>query len=131
MQEDLGKLVVRLSAGGLLLLHGVHKLLTGIAPIKAMVVAAHMPDLIAYGVYLGEIVGPILVILGLFSRIGGILIVINMLAAVALAGLGRLMMLDAMGGYALELETFYLAGGLAVALLGAGRLGLNIGGNWN
>jgi putative oxidoreductase len=131
MQDDLGKLVLRLSVGGLLLLHGVHKLLTGIAPIKAMVVAAHMPDLIAYGVYLGEIVGPILVILGLFSRIGGILIVINMLAAVALAGLGRLMMLDAMGGYALELETFYLAGGLAVALLGAGRLGLNIGGNWN
>lgn len=131
MQEDLGKLVVRLSVGGLLLLHGVHKLLTGIAPIKAMVVAAHMPDLIAYGVYLGEIVGPILVILGLFSRIGGILIVVNMLAAVALAGLGRLMMLDAMGGYALELETFYLAGGLAVALLGAGRLSLNIGGNWN
>ena len=67
MQEDVGKLVVRLGVGGLLLLHGVHKLLTGIAPIKALVVAAHLPDLIAYGVYLGEIAGPILVILGLFS----------------------------------------------------------------
>jgi putative oxidoreductase len=131
MQEDVGKLVVRLGAGGLLLLHGVHKLLTGIAPIKAMVVAAHLPDLIAYGVYLGEIAGPILVILGLFSRLGGLLIVINMLAAIALAGMASLFKLNAFGGYALELETFYLLGGLSVMLLGAGRLSLNIGGRWN
>jgi putative oxidoreductase len=131
MQEDLGKLVVRLGVGGLLLLHGVHKLLTGIAPIKAMVVAAHLPDLIAYGVYLGEIAGPVLVILGLFSRFGGLMIVINMLAAIALAGMASLFKLNAFGGYALELETFYLLGGLSVMLLGAGRLSLNIGGRWN
>ena|ERR1700759_2382170 len=131
MQEDLGKLVVRLGVGGLLLLHGIHKLLTGIAPIKAMVVGAHLPDLLAYGVYLGEIAGPILVILGLFSRIGGALIVINMLAAILLAGMASLFALNAFGGYALELETFYLLGGLSVLLLGAGRIGLNIGGRWN
>lgn len=131
MQEDVGKLVGRLSVGGLLLLHGVHKLLTGIAPIKTMVVGAHLPDLIAYGVYLGEIVGPVLVILGLFSRLGGVLIVLNMLVAIALAGMASLFKLNEFGGYALELETFYLLGGLSVALLGAGRLGLNIGGRWN
>ena len=131
MQEDFGKLVVRLAAGGLLLLHGVHKLLTGIGPIKALVVAAHMPDLIAYGVYLGEIVGPILIVLGIFSRIGGVLVVIDMIAAIVLAGMASLFKLNAFGGYALELETLFLAGGLAVALLGAGRLSLNVGGRWN
>ena len=131
MQEEIGKLVVRLGAGGLLLLHGVHKLLNGIAPIKELVVAAHLPDLIAYGVYLGEIAGPILVILGLFSRVGGVLIVINMLAAILLAGMAKILMLDAFGGYALELEMLFLLGGLSVVLLGAGRLSLNIGGRWN
>ncbi|SRR5258707_7252564 len=132
MQEDVGKLVGRLSVGGLLLLHGIHKLLNGIAPIKAMVVAHHLPDIVAYGVYMGEIVGPILVILGLFSRIGGILIVVNMIFAIVLAGaVASLAKLNPMGGYALELETFYLLGGLSVALLGAGRFGLNIGGRWN
>ncbi len=131
MQEDLGKLVVRLGVGGLLLLHGVHKLLTGIAPVKALVIAHHLPDVLAYGVYLGEIVGPVLVILGLFSRIGGLLIAANMIVAIALVGMGSLLALNAMGGYALELETFYLLGGVSVALLGAGRIGLNIGGNWN
>ncbi|HJW41715.1 MAG TPA: DoxX family protein [Rhizomicrobium sp.] len=131
MREDIGKLVGRLSVGGLLLLHGIHKLLTGIAPIKAMVVAHHLPDLVAYGVYMGEIVGPILVILGLFSRLGGVLIVIDMIAAIALAGMASIAKLNATGGYALELETFYLLGGLSVAMLGAGRIGLNIGGRWN
>jgi len=131
MQEDLGKLVVRLGVGGLLLFHGVHKLLTGIADVKAMVVAHHLPDVVAYGVYAGEIVGPVLVILGLFSRVGGLLIVANMIVAIALAGMAELLKLNAFGGYALELETFYLLGGLAVALLGAGKIGLNIGGDWN
>ncbi|HEX4303011.1 MAG TPA: DoxX family protein [Rhizomicrobium sp.] len=131
MLEDLGKLVVRLGVGGLLLLHGAHKLLTGIADVKPLVTAAHLPEFVAYGVYLGEIAGPILVILGLFSRVGGMLIVADMVAAIALAGAASLFQLNAFGGYALELETFYLLGGLSVALLGAGRLGFNLGGRWN
>jgi putative oxidoreductase len=131
MQEDVGKLVTRLGVGGLLLLHGVHKLLTGIAPIKAMVVAHHLPDLVAYGVYLGEIVGPILIILGLFARAGGVLIAINMAVAVVLAGMDSIGKLNGAGGYALELEILFLLGGLSVALLGSGRLGANIGGRWN
>jgi putative oxidoreductase len=131
MLEELGKLVGRLSVGGLLLLHGIHKLLNGIAPIKAMVADHHVPEMVGYGVYMGEIVGPILVILGVFSRIGGLLISINMIVAILLAGTGSLFMLKAEGGYALELEVFYLLGGASIVLLGAGRLGLGIGGRWN
>ena len=131
MQEELGKLVVRLTVGGLLLLHGIHKVLTGIADVKGMVVDHHLPDLLAYGVYLGEVVGPVLVILGIFSRAGGVLIAVNMIFAIALAGMGMLAQLNGFGGYALELEVFYLLGGVSVALLGAGRLSANIGGKWN
>ena len=129
MQEDLGKLVLRVTVGGLLLFHGMHKLLTGIAGIKAMVVAHGMPDALAYGVYLGEIVGPILVLLGVYARIGAGLIVINMILALVLSG-ANLMGLNAMGGYQIELEAFYLLGALSVALLGPGRLSLG-GGRWN
>jgi putative oxidoreductase len=131
MREDFGKLLGRLSVGGLLLLHGVHKLLNGIEPIKTMIGAHNAPQVLGYGVYLGEIVGPILVILGLFSRIGGLLITFNMIVAIVLAGMGSLLALNAQGGYALELEMFYLLGGLSVVLLGAGRIGVGIGGRWN
>lgn len=131
MQDDFGKLLVRLCVAGLLLLHGVHKLLNGIEPIKTMITAHNAPTILGYGVYLGEIVGPILVILGLFSRVGGLLITFNMIIAILLAGTGFLLMLNAQGGYALELELFYLLGGLSVVLLGAGRFGVGIGGRWN
>jgi putative oxidoreductase len=130
MQEDLGKLVLRVTVGALLLFHGVHKLMTGIEPISAMLAAHHLPAQLAYGVYVGEIIAPAMLVLGLFARIGAVLIVVNMIVAVALAGVGHIAQLGPMGGYAEELEMFYLFGALSVALLGAGRLSI-MGGRWN
>jgi putative oxidoreductase len=130
MQDDLGKLILRLTVAALLLFHGVHKMLTGIAPIEAMVVARHLPAALAYGVYIGEIIAPVMVILGLFARIGAVLIAINMIMAVVLAGLSSIAAFAPSGGYALELEAFYLFGALSIALLGAGRFSV-AGGRWN
>jgi putative oxidoreductase len=120
--NDLGKLVLRLTLGGLLLCHGVHKILTGIDPIRAMIGAHHLPDYLAFGVYVGEVLAPVLIILGLLSRIGGVLVVINMLVAILLVHTSMMIGLNDQGGYVLELQAFYLFGGLAVALLGAGRI---------
>lgn len=122
--DDFGKLVLRLTLGGLLLFHGVHKILTGIGPIGDMMTAHHLPAYLAYGVYAGEVLAPVLIILGLFSRIGGVLVMANMLVAILLVHTGMLTGLNAEGGYALELQMFYLFGGLAVALLGAGRISI-------
>jgi putative oxidoreductase len=120
--DDFGKLVLRLMLGGLLLFHGVNKILTGIDPIREMIGAHHLPEFLAYGVYAGEVVAPVLLILGLFARIGGALVVVNMIVAILLVHTGMLFGLDGTGGYALELQAFYLFSGLAVALLGAGRI---------
>ena len=130
--DSLGKLVLRLTVGGLLLMHGVHKLLDGIDPIKHMLAAHGLPDALGYGVYLGEVVGPILVILGLFSRVGGLLIVADLIVAVVLARMADLLVITSAGSYALETEVFLLFGGVAVILLGAGSLSLGGGnGRWN
>jgi putative oxidoreductase len=130
MQDDLGKLILRFTVGALLLLHGVHKMLTGIAPIEAMVVARHLPQALAYGVYAGEIIAPVMVMLGIFARVGAGLIVVNMIMAVVLAGMSSIAQLSPSGGYALELEAFYMLGALAIAFLGAGRFSI-AGGRWN
>jgi putative oxidoreductase len=135
MDEDFGKLVARLTVGVLLLFHGVHKVLNGIDPIKHMLAAQGWPDWLAYGVYLGEVVGPVLVILGLLSRVGGLMIVINMIVAVVLLVLNKevnLLALSPEGGYVLELEAFFLFSGLAIVLFGAGRLCVGgAQGRWN
>lgn len=124
MSDDFGKLIARLSVSVLLLFHGVHKLLNGIDPIKHLVTGHHLPAALAYGVYVGELAGPALVILGVFSRVGGAIIAFNMLVAIYLGEMSSLFALKPQGGYALETEIFYLIGGLCVVLSGAGRFSL-------
>ena len=119
--EDIGKLVLRLTLGILLILHGVAKILGGVGGISGMLQNLGLPGFFAYGVYIGEVLAPLLVILGLYARIGALIIVVNMLAALYLAHLGDLFLLDQGGGWKLELQGFFLFTALAVALIGPGR----------
>lgn len=128
MTDDIGKLVLRVSVALLILLHGIAKLQSGVDGIAGMLAGHGLPTFLAYGVYLGEVVGPVLVIIGLFTRVGALLMVGNMLVAIALAHMSELFSLDKMGGWALETQGLFLFGSIAIALLGAGRLsagGLN------
>ncbi|WP_417775864.1 DoxX family protein [Stutzerimonas xanthomarina] len=132
MTDDLGKLVLRVSLGVLILLHGLFKLQNGIDGIIGMLASHGLPALLAYGVYIGEVVGPALVIVGVFTRVGALLIAVNMLAAFGLAHLQELLSLGQMGGWALELQGMFLFGSIAVALLGAGRFSVGgTGGRYN
>jgi len=132
MTDDYGKLVLRVSVGVLILLHGISKLQNGVDGIVGMLDGHGLPAFLAYGVYLGEVIGPVLVILGVFTRIGALLIAGNMLVAIALAHMQELFSLGQMGGWALELQGMFLFGSIAVALLGAGRLSVGgTGGRYN
>jgi putative oxidoreductase len=123
--DDIGKLVLRLTLGILILLHGTAKLMHGIAPIEGMVTAMGMPGFVAYGVYAGEILGPLLLIIGFYARLGAALIALNMLFALALAHTGELTSLTKTGGWALELQGMFLFTAIALALTGPGRISVN------
>lgn len=130
--DDLGKLVLRLVLGILLLLHGVSKLTHGISGIEGMVAAHGLPAFLGSAVYIGEVVAPILMIIGMYTRLAGVLVVINMLVALALVHGGHFFGLGSSGGWRLELQGFYLFCGLAVALLGAGGYSVKgRSGKWN
>lgn len=123
--NDWGKLILRLALGVLILLHGLHKLRTGIGPITGMVTGAGLPAVLAYGVYVGEVVAPLLVIAGWYASIGAALIAVNMLFAFGLVHRADLLVLGPAGGWALELQGMFLFAALALALLGPGRHSLN------
>lgn len=123
--QDLGKLVLRLSLGLLVLLHGVVKITGGIGFITQVVQGAGLPGFFAYGVYIGEVVAPVLVILGLHARIGAAVIALNMLVAIFLVHTAELFALNQTGGWALELQGMFLFGAIAIALLGPGRFSVN------
>ena len=125
MANDLGKLVLRLTLGILMLLHGIAKITGGIGGIEKMVQGSGMPGFFAYGVYIGEVVAPILLILGLYARVGAAVIVVNMLFAILLAHRADLFLIGPAGGWALELQGFFLFTAVAVVLMGPGRYGIN------
>ncbi|MVW73178.1 MULTISPECIES: DoxX family protein [unclassified Bordetella] len=130
--DDTGKLIVRLSVGILVLMHGLFKLSSGVGGIAGMLSSHGLPSVLAYGAYVGEIVGPLLVILGLFSRLGALIIVVNMIFAILLAHMGQLTSLTGQGGWALELQGMFLFSALAVLFMGAGRFSLGgASGRWN
>ncbi len=130
--QDLGKAVLRIALGVLILLHGISKLIHGPGFVAQMVAQAGLPEAVAYGVYVGELVAPVLLILGIWTRLGGLIIAVNMLFAFGLVHMKDLTAMADTGGWALELQGMYLAGALTVALLGAGRYSIGgIAGRWN
>ena len=130
--EDWGKLLLRVVLGGLILLHGLAKIFSGPAYIVGLVEGTGLPAAIGYLVYVGEVIAPVLIIIGLWTRLAALVIAINMVVAIALVHTGELFMLSKTGGWALELQGMFLFTALAVALLGAGRLSVSGGhGRWN
>jgi len=121
--DAFGKLVIRLTVGVLILFHGVSKLLQpeSLGFIRAMLEGADLPTQLAYGVYVGEVIAPLMIVLGIYCRLGGLLVVVNMLFAIWLAHSAEIFTLSDHGGWALELQGFYLFTALALIFLGSGR----------
>lgn len=130
--EDLAKFLLRATLAILILFHGVAKLLNGIGFISELVAKFGLPPAFAYLVYVGEVIAPLLVLLGIWTRLGAFVIAANMVVAVLLVHTAELTALTKNGGWALELQAMFLVTALSVMLLGAGRYSIGgPGGRWN
>ena len=127
MSNNIAKLILRVSLGGLILLHGIFKLTHEIDPIKHIFIAHHIPEMLAYSIYLVELVGALFLIIGWQSRIWASLIAIEMLCAIYLTKLSAITHLSTNGAWSIEREVLFFALALAVALLGSGRFGVDRG----
>jgi len=122
--HSLGLLIIRLMVGCLMLFHGMAKIMhpDSLNFISGTLSSVGLPSFIAYGVYIGEVIAPLMIIAGIFSRYAGLVVVVNMAFALFLAHTGDVFMLTEHGGWRLELQAFYLFGALAIVLMGSGRL---------
>lgn len=121
---DLGKLVLRLTFGILLLFHGEFKVIHGVGWIATLLKAHGLPGFVAYGAYIGEIVAPIMIIIGLMTRPAAFVIAVNLVVATLLVKTGAIWGRTNVGAWALEGEALYLFGALAIMFLGAGKYAL-------
>lgn len=123
--DALGKLILRLVLGILILLHGLSKVTGGIGGLGGMLQGIGLPGELAWGVYLGEVVGPVMLIVGWYARLGAALIFVNMIFAIVLAHSDEIFVVTEQGGWALELQGMFLFTALALVFTGPGRLSLN------
>jgi putative oxidoreductase len=133
MWDDVGKLLLRLTVAGLLLFHGVSKMKSGVGWMAGPLAALNIPAFVAYGVFVGEVLAPILAIVGKFTRLAGLVIAFDLFMAIVLVLRNRIFSVNPQGGgWAIELEMFFLLGGVALFFLGSGRLSLSRGqGPWD
>jgi len=121
--EALGKLILRLTVGVLMLFHGVAKITNPatVDYIAGVLSGSGLPSILAYGVYVGEVIAPLMIIFGIYCRYGAMIIVINMVFAIMLMHMDDIFALTDHGGWGLELQGFYLCGALVIMFLGSGR----------
>ncbi|HHJ34549.1 MAG TPA: DoxX family protein [Gammaproteobacteria bacterium] len=122
LNPDAGRFILRVSVGGLMLFHGVAKVMHpgSLDFISGMLISNNLPELLAYGVFIGEVLAPLMVIVGYRARAGGLIMAINMLFALFLAHSGDFFSLTQHGGWAVELQMFYLLSAVSVIFLGSG-----------
>lgn len=122
--EDVGKLILRVALAILILLHGVAKITGGVGNIAGMLEKNGLPGALAYLVFVGEVIAPILLLIGAWTRLAALIVAGNMVVAIGLVHMAELFTLGKQGGWALELQGMFLFSAIALIFLGAGRYSL-------
>ena len=130
--DDLARLILRLTCGGILLFHGIFKVFVDIQHVKNLVTAAGLPAVVAYGSIIGECIAPIFVIIGFKTRLDSLVIAINMFMTIWVAHRDIALKLNDYGGWMIETNMLFMLTALAIFFTGAGRYSLSKGkGLWD
>jgi len=119
--EDVGKLLLRVLVAGLMLFHGVDKILHGPGHVMQDLAEHGMPVVLGYGVYIGEVVAPILILVGAWTRLAALVYAGSIAFATLQVHGADFLALKPTGAWAAELWVFYIVTPVVVALLGPGR----------
>jgi len=118
--SDIGILILRVAFGGLLLLHGINKVLHGVDNQAALLASNGIPGILIYFVYISGVVAPVLIILGLFTRLAALSIIVMMITILYVLPF-PIMALGDHGEWVIELQLLYLLIPAALFFIGAGR----------
>ena len=115
-----GILVLRLVLGGTFFLHGWAKVTHGIDIQTSILVANGIPGFFMYFVYVSEVLAPVLLVLGLFTRLCSLSVIVTMLTVFYVLP-GPFFALTSVGAWNKELQLLFLAIGVALFFMGPGR----------
>ncbi|WP_073169557.1 DoxX family protein [Tangfeifania diversioriginum] len=126
-----GLLILRLTLGVLMLFHGYTKIINGVEGIENTLIDKGLPGFIAYGVYVGEVIAPLMLIVGFRTRLAAFLFSFNMVVAAILAHPNDILALTDYGTWAIETLGLFLFGGLALVFMGGGKFAISSKSWWD
>lgn len=125
MLNDSAKLVLRVSIGILMLFHGIYKIINGVGGVEEMILSVGLPAFFGWGVFIGEILAPIMLIIGFKTKIAASLMAATMIVAIVLVSKGNLFAINSSGGWIIELPILYLIASINIIFIGAGKFSLD------
>jgi len=129
--SDTGILIIRIAVGVLLPFHGFSKLINGISWLGGLLSNVGLPSFIRYGVFIGEIIAPILLVIGYRTRIASLFVAFNMFMAVFLVHRHEIFTLKGSGGWAIELDALIFFSALALFFTGGGKYAASTKSIWD
>lgn len=119
---NLGLLSLRLGLGICLFMHGFAKVINGVGGVKGILTKAGLPEFMAYFAYVGEVLAPLMIIFGVFSRVGAVLVIGTSLTILyAYHGLANAFELASHGGFKAEILYLYIAMSICIIFNGSGK----------
>ena len=104
----------------------------GLDHIRVLLRTHGWPEFLRYGVYLGELIAPAMILVGLFVRIAALLIALTMLMSIYLFYGLNAFILDQYGALTSQVNIFFFFSSLSIFFLGAGNYSIYKGnGKWN
>ena len=118
---DKGLLILRIMFGVMILFHGWHKVRYGIDMPMARMASHGIPGFLMYFAYLSEVVAPVLIILGLFTRLSALALFATM-TVVMYIEIRTGISLNQFGALNIEVQILYWLTSAALFFTGPGRL---------
>ncbi|PZW42627.1 putative oxidoreductase [Mesonia algae] len=113
MNIDIGLLILSITVAGLMLFYGIAKL-NALDRIKSLLSANGFPEFMAYGVFITEIIAPLLI--GFRAKFASLVFFFGMLSAMFLTHAGELFSITKTGGVEIELILLYALGAVVFVL---------------
>jgi putative oxidoreductase len=124
-------LLFRISIAFTMLIYGATKLVYGNDFIETVVLDYGLPKFFSYGVYVGEIIAPILIIIGFRTKLSGLVFALNCIVAFLLVQIPNVFKLNEFGGWYLGLLFIYIIFGIALFLSGGGKYSVSTSNKWD
>lgn len=118
---DAGLLVLRVALATILLFHGVYKLEHGIEWMREPLARFHLPLAAGYGAYVAELIAPLFLVAGAWTRLAALVVAFDMVMAMVTVLGPAILTVKAGGAWGVEVEAMIFFSALVLVVAGGGR----------